>query len=60
VLLLTFVNINESETFVWGQQNISAWAKNQYVEVKYKGIRLFFHKDSQAVRWDELKRSSEF
>ncbi len=45
--------------FAWGQQDISAWAKNQYVEVKYKGIRLFFHKDSQAVRLDELKRSNE-
>jgi len=48
------------ETFdAWGQQDISAWAENKYVEVKYKGIRLFFHKDSQAVRWNEFKRSNE-
>lgn len=33
----------------WGQQDISTWAEDKYVEVEYKGIRLYLDKDSPAV-----------
>ena len=49
-LLPTYV-----QGFEWGSQNLSAWAGEYYVLVKYKGVRLFLLKDSPNVDWEKFK-----
>jgi hypothetical protein len=44
------------EGFVWGRQNLNAWAKKNYVRVIYKtkhgNVDLFLLKDSHAIYWN--------
>jgi arabinofuranosyltransferase len=41
--------------FVWGGQNVLAWAQSEYVMVVYKGTPVNFIKDSGDVRWDDIE-----
>jgi len=48
-LLPTYV-----QGFEWGAQDLSAWGGEQYVQVKYKGVRLYLLKNSPDVDWDKV------
>jgi hypothetical protein len=50
-LLPTYV-----QEFEVGSQDINTWGAEHYVNVKYKGIRLYLLKDSPHVYWDKAKR----
>jgi arabinofuranosyltransferase len=41
--------------FKWGSQDLSDWAKEYYVSVKYKGVWLNLLKDSPSVYWARVK-----
>jgi arabinofuranosyltransferase len=43
-----------AQGFDWGHQNLSQWAESRYVTVEYKGVSLFFLKDSPSVLWDKI------
>jgi arabinofuranosyltransferase len=38
----------------WGNQNITEWAKTRYVTIEYKGLTLYFLKNSPDVLWSKL------
>lgn len=40
--------------FKYGTQDLSEWAKDNYVRVEYDGIELFLLKDSPFVYWDKI------
>jgi len=40
--------------FKWGGQDLSQWAKTNYVKVEYNGISLFLLKDSPSVLWNKI------
>lgn len=41
------------EMFKWGSQDLSQWAMDKYVSVRFAGGGLFLRKDSPAVLWDK-------
>jgi hypothetical protein len=42
------------EGYQWGNQDLSGWIYEKYVNVEYKGIMLMLLKDSRSVQWDKL------
>ncbi|MBN1561226.1 hypothetical protein JW998_13315 [candidate division KSB1 bacterium] len=42
------------QNFIWGAQNLSEWAANNYVKVNHNGISVFFLKDSPQVLWNKI------
>lgn len=52
-LLPTYV-----QEFEVGSQDLNAWGAEHYVNVKYKGYRLYLLKDSPNVYWDKIKHSN--
>ena len=49
-LLPTYV-----EAFYWGNEDVNAWARDNYVRVKYNDVSLFLLKDSPDVNWSKIK-----
>ena len=46
----TYVQTFKRRKFVWGRQKIYRWAESNYVEVEYKGVHIFLHRDSSAIK----------
>jgi len=42
------------EGFHYGKHDLRDWAKNHYVTVHYRGLKLALLKDSPCVRWDKV------
>ena len=42
------------QSLAWGRQDLSKWAKDKYVRVKYKGRALYLLKGSPDVLWSKL------
>lgn len=42
------------QSFAWGTQDLSQWARTQYVNVEYDGIHLFLLRNSPAVLWNKI------
>jgi arabinofuranosyltransferase len=45
------------ESFRWGRQDLSDWARARYAEVHYEGIRLHLLIGSDKVRWEEIEHA---
>ena len=43
------------ERFHWGRQDLTAWAKDNYVRVRYRSVNLYLLKDSPDVHWSEVQ-----
>lgn len=55
---LTYSIISLKPTYVqqldWGSQDITAWAEDQYIKIKYKGVYLYLLKNSPDVLWEKI------
>lgn len=52
ILMPTYV-----QEFEVGSQNLNDWGAEHYVNVKYRGIRLYLLKDSPHVDWEKARSS---
>ena len=48
-----------AQGFVWLDDSVLDWAKNEYVRVNYKGVHLNLLRASKEVRWDEVGAAVE-
>ena len=48
-LLPTYV-----QGFKWGQQDLLELKSKQYVEIEYKGVKLFLLRNSPQIKWEKL------